>query len=160
MDYNKAFESFVGIGLDDYPGSDYSLIEEYYPVYSKYPNFISRKKLNTPLCGLFEEVEVVTFENLYNRVMSLVAPNFEPAQMLSLQNLVNGLVSIYGGDKKGMLWFLEEEIEEVESGEWAGRDWDYPKYEEVHDILLTLSKEKGLLLIIREKGNLLDFLDD
>lgn len=160
MDYNKAFESLVGIGLDDYPSSDYSPIEEYYPSYSKYPQFISRKTLHTPLCGLFEEVEVITFPNLYNRVMSLLAPNFELAQMHALQQLVNGLASIYGGDNKGMLWFLEEEIEEIESGEWKGRDWDYPKYEEVHDILLTLDKEKGLLLIIREKGNLLDFLDD
>ncbi|HSF55319.1 MAG TPA: hypothetical protein VLA71_16310 [Algoriphagus sp.] len=45
-----------------------------------------------------------------------------------------------GGDNLGMLWLLEEEIEEVESGEWKGRDWDFPKYEEVHDILLMLSK--------------------
>lgn len=160
MDYNKEFESLVGIGLKDYPSSDYSPIEEHYVSFSKHPRFISRKMLKTPLCGLFEEVEVLTFPNLYNRVMTLVAPNFEPAQMILLQNLVNGLVSIYGGDNKGMLWFLEEEIEEVESGEWKGRNWDYPKYEEVHDILLTLSNERGLLLIIREKGDLLDFLDD
>lgn len=43
MDYNKAFETLVGIGLDDYPGSDYSLIEEYFPPYSKYSNYISGK---------------------------------------------------------------------------------------------------------------------
>lgn len=65
-----------------------------------------------------------------------------------------------GGDNAGMLWFLEEEIEEVESGEWKGRDWDFPKYEEVNDIPLMLGKERGLLLVIREKGDLLDFLDD
>ena len=157
MDYNKQFEALVGIGLDDYPSFDYSPIEEYYPTYSKYPQFISRKKLETPLFGLFEEIEVLTFPNLYNRVMKLIAPNFEPAQMVLLQNLVNGLVDIYGGDKEGMLWFLEEEAEEIESGEWKGRDWDYPKYEEVHDILLMLSKERGLLLNIREKGELIDF---
>lgn len=160
MDYNKEFEALVGIGLNDYPSSAYSLIEEFVPAYSKSSQFISRRKLQTPLCELFEEVEVHTFHNLYNRVMKLVAPNFEPAQLMTLQNLVNALVGIYGGDKEGMLWFLEEEIEEIESGEWKGRDWDFPKYEEVHDILLMLSKEKGLLLIIREKGNLLDFLDD
>lgn len=160
MDYNKAFESLVGIGLDDYPGSDYSPIEEYYPRYSKYPQFISRKKVSTPLFGLFEEVEVVTFPNVYNRVMSLHAPNFELAQLITLEHLTNGLVNIYGGDTHGMLWFLEEEIEEIETGEWKGRDWDFPRYEEVHDILLILDKEKGLLLNIREKGNLLDFLDD
>ncbi len=160
MDYNKKFEALIGIGLDDYPSSDYSPIEEFIPVYSKYPQFISSKKLKTPLCGLFEEVEVVTFPNLYNRVMKLVAPNFEPAQMMDLQKLVNALVAIYGGDKAGMLWFLEEEIEEIESGEWEGRNWDFPKYEEVHDILLMLSRERGLLLIIREKGDLLDLLDD
>lgn len=157
MDYNKKFEALVGIGLDDYPGTDYSPIEEYYPTYSKYPKFISRRKLNPPLYELFEEVEVVTFHNLYNRVMHLLAPNFEPSQMITLQNLVNGLVEIYGGDNKGMLWFLEEEMEEVESGEWKGRDWDFPRHEEVHDVLLMLDKEKGLLLIIREKGNLIDF---
>ena len=157
MDYNKAFESLVGIGLDDYPGSDYSPIEEYYPRYSRSPRFISRKKLETPLYGLFEEVKVLTFPNLLNRVMTLTAPNFEPAQMIPLQNLVNGLVEIYGGDKNGMLWFLEEEIEEIETGEWKGRNWDFPRYEEVHDILLILDKEKGLQLIIREKGDLLDF---
>lgn len=160
MDYNKAFESLVGIGLDDYPGSDYSLIEEYYPPYSKYSQYISRKTLSTPLFGLFTKVEVITFDNLYNRVMTLLSPDFEPAQMIILQKLVNGLVDIYGGDNKDMLWFLEEEQEEVESGEWAGRDWDFPRYEEVHDILLLLNKEKGLQLIIREKGNLLDFLED
>lgn len=92
--------------------------------------------------------------------MTLIAPDFEPADMLQLRKLVNGLVAIYGGDNKGMLWLLDEELEEIESGEWAGRDWDFPRYEEIHDILLCLSKEKGLLLVIREKGNLLDFLDD
>lgn len=157
MDYNKQFEALVGIGLDDYPSSDYSPIEEHYIRYSRHPRFISRKKLETPLYGLFEEIEVLTFPNLYNRVMTLLAPNFEPAQMVLLQNLVNGLVDIYGGDKEGMLWFLEEEAEEIESGEWKGRDWDYPKFEEVHDILLMLSKERGLLLNIREKGDLIDF---
>ncbi len=160
MDYNKAFETLVGIGLDDYPGSDYSLIEEYYPLHSKYSQYISRKSLREPLVGLFTQVEVVTFDHLYNRVMTLIAPDFEPAQMIQLRMLVNGLVDIYGGDQKGMLWLLEEELEEIESGEWAGRDWDFPRYEEVHDILLCLSKERGLVLIIREKGNLLDFSAD
>ena len=61
MDYNKEFEALVGIGPDDYPSSDYSPIEEFVPAYSKYSQFISGRKLQTPLCELFEEVEVHTF---------------------------------------------------------------------------------------------------
>ncbi|WP_256386914.1 hypothetical protein [Algoriphagus sp. A40] len=41
MDNNKQFESLVGIGLDDYPSSDYSPIVEHYVRYSKYQRFIS-----------------------------------------------------------------------------------------------------------------------
>ena len=157
MDYNQQLETFLGIGLDDYPGSDFSPIEEFYVSYSRHPRFISTKQLAAPLCGLFDRVEVVTFPNLLNRVMSLTAVDFEPAQMILLQNLVNGLVAIYAGDNKGMLWLLEEEMEEVESGAWKGRRWEFPKYDEVHDVSLYLSKEDGLQLTIIEKGDLLDF---
>ena len=160
MDYNQAFKNLLGIGLDDYPSSDYSPIEAYYPLFHKHPQFISKKSLQSPLFGLFTQVEVVTFDNLYNRVMTLMAPDFLPDQMHHLQQLVRGLVDIYGGDKKGMLWLLDEEIEEILNANWKGREWDFSRYEEVHDILLYLSPDRGLMLIIREKGNLLDFPED
>ena len=157
MDYNKQLESLLGIGLDDYPSSDYSPIEEFIPVYSRHPNFISKKQLATPICELFDRVEVITYPNLYNRTMTLVGDDFELSQIIALEKLINGLVAIYGGDKRGMLWLLEEEIEEIETGKWKGRDWDFPKYDEIHDILLWISEERGILLIIKEKGALLDF---
>lgn len=160
MDYNKKCEALLGIGLDDYPGSDYSPIEEYYNGRSSIPRFISRKKFKSPLFDLFEEVEVLTFHNLYNRVMSFIAPNFEPAQMIAFQNLINGLADIYGGDNKGMLWLLEEETEEILLGKWPGRSWEFDRYEEIHDVFLFFDSEKRLQLTIKEKGTLLDFLDD
>lgn len=160
MDYNKKIEALLGIGLDDYPGSDYSPIEEYYTGRSRHPQFISRKKLKTTLYGLFEEVEVVTYPNLYNRMMTLIAPNFEPAQMNVLENLVRELAGIYGSDRKGMLWLREEEIEDILLAKWEGRIWEFDKYDEVHDIFLFFDSKNRLELTIKETGNLLDFLDD
>lgn len=160
MDFNKKFEALLGIGLDDYPGSDYSLIEEHFYNWSRHPRFISRKKLTPPLFDLFEEVEVVTSPYLYNRMMTLVAPNFEPAQMKTLENLVRELAGIYGGDNKGMLWLLEEEIEDILLAKWEGRIWEFDKYDEVHDVFLFFDSQKRLQLTLKETGNLLDFLDD
>lgn len=60
----------------------------------------------------------------------------------------------------GILLILEEKIEEIESREWKGRNLDFPRHEEVHDILLIRSMESDLHQIIREKGNLLDFQED
>lgn len=160
MDFNKKCEALLGIGLDDYPGSDYSPIEEYYNGRSRHPQFISRKKLTTSIFDLFEEVEVVTYPNLYNRMMTLIAPKFEPAQMNALENLVRELASIYGGDKKGMLWLLDEEIEEILLAKWEGRIWEFDRYDEVHDVFLFFDSQKRLELTIKETGNLLDFLDD
>lgn len=157
IDYNKKLEEFLGIGLDDYPGSDYSPIEEYYPSYSKYPNYRSEKWLNTPIHGLFERIEVITFPYRYNRIMSLSSPNFEPAQMNALKALVNGVVDLYGGDNKGMLWLLEEEIEEILLYQWNGRIWEFDRYEEVHDIFIHFNQTEGLSLTIKETGDLIDF---
>jgi hypothetical protein len=156
-DYNKQLEDFLGIGLDDYPGSDYSLLEEYYVSYSKHPRFRSYKYLKTPILGLFDQIEVITFPYTYNRLMTLQSTRFEPAQMNDLENVVNGLVQIYGGDSKGMLWLLEEEKEEIVLKTWKGRIWEFDKYEEVNDVFITISTEKGLEITIKEKGHLLDF---
>jgi hypothetical protein len=160
MDFNKKFEALLGIGLDDYPGSDYSPIEEYYDGLSRHPRFISRKKLKNPLFDLFEEVEVVTYPNLYNRMMTLIAPSFKTTQINTLENLVRELAEIYGADKKGMLWLLEEEIEDILLAKWEGRIWEFDKYDEVHDIFLLINSQSRLELTIKETGNLLDFLDD
>ncbi|SEG46581.1 hypothetical protein [Algoriphagus boritolerans] len=160
MNFNKKLEELLGIGLDDYPGSDYSLIEEHFYSWSRHPRFISRKKPTTPIFDLFEEVEVVTSPYLYNRMMTLIAPEFEPAQIKTLENLVRELAEIYGADRKGMLWLLEEEIEEILLAKWEGRVWEFDKYDEIHDIFLLISSEKRIELTIKETGNLLDFLDD
>lgn len=160
MDFNKKCEALLGIGLDDYPGSDYSPIEEHYYSWSRHPRFISRKKLTTPIFDLFTDVEVVTHPNLYNRMMTLIAPNFEPAQMNRLENLVRELTEIYGGDKKRMLWLLEDEIEDILLSKWEGRIWEFDNYDEVHDIFLFFDSQNRLELTIKETGNLLDFLDD
>lgn len=160
MDHNKKFEALVGIGLDDYPGSDYSPIEEHYDGRSRHPQFISKKKLTTPIFGLFEEVEVLTFPNLYNRILTLVCPNFKPVQLPVLEDLVKGLVGIYGGDNKRMLWLLEKEFEEILLGKWEGRIWEFDHYEEVHDVFLFFDSPNRLTLTLKETGNLLDFLDD
>ncbi|WP_332914245.1 hypothetical protein [Algoriphagus boritolerans] len=137
MNFNKKLEELLGIGLDDYPGSDYSLIEEHFYSWSRHPRFISRKKPTTPIFDLFEEVEVVTSPYLYNRMMTLIAPEFEPAQIKTLENLVRELAEIYGADRKGMLWLLEEEIEEILLAKWEGRVWEFDKYDEIHDIFFT-----------------------
>ena len=156
MDFNRKIETLIGICLEDYPGSDYSLIEEFYESRSRYPRFISKKKPSAPIFDLFEEVEVVTYPEIYNRMMTLVCPNFKPVQMPVLEELVSGLVDIYGRDNKGMLWLQEDEIEEILLGKWEGRIWEFDKYEEVHDIFLIFTKENKLELTIKETGNLLE----
>jgi hypothetical protein len=157
MDFNKRIEALIGIGLDDYPGSEYSPIEEFYESYSRFPRFISKKTPSAPIFGLFEAVEVVTYPNLYNRMMTFVCSNFKPEKMPLVEELVSSLVDIYGRDNKGMLWLLEEEIEEILMGKWEGRIWEFEKYEEVHDVFLLLTKENTLELTIKETGNLIDF---
>lgn len=157
MDYNKRIEEFLGIGLDDYPGSEYTPIEEYYVSYSKFPRFRSYKSLPTPIHRLFDQIEVTTFPYTFNRFMTLQCSRFEPAQMLDLDYVVNGIVKIYGGDNKGMLWLLDEEKEEIVQNTWKGRIWEFDKYEEVNDVFITISKEKGLEITMKEKGHLLDF---
>ncbi|WP_157963287.1 hypothetical protein [Algoriphagus litoralis] len=90
-------------------------------------------------------------------MMTFNCSSFKPVQMPVLEELVKGLVDIYGRDKKGMLWLLEDEIEEILLGKWEGRIWEFDKYDEVHDIFLFFTKENHLELTIKETGNLLDF---
>ena len=156
MNYNQRLEVLLGIGLDDYPNSAYSLIEERAREYSKYPEFFSYRHPEEPIFGLFKKIEVVTEENILNRHMSLILDDFSIDQLGKVKELIDALVEIYGADEDRNLWLREEEEEEIMMNTWKGRSWDFPKNEEIWALTMSL-QDNCFQLTIHEMGILLDF---
>lgn len=154
--FNQKLEQLLGIGLDDYPSSAYSLIEPRFENHSRFPSYFSYKTPEKPIFGLFGQIEVMTRDYVYNRHMKLICSDFSSSQMNQLSQLVNALAEIYGADEKRNLGFRVEEEEEVLLKTWNGRSWDFPFDEEIWAVVVFIS-DKELCLSIHEMGNLIDF---
>ena len=156
MNYNQRLEALLKIGLEDYPNSGYSLIEERPRKYSKYPEFFSFRNPKEPIFGLFNKIEVVTEENILNRHMSLILDDFSIEQFGKVKELIDALADIYGADENRNLWLREEEEEEIIMNTWEGRSWDFPKNEDIWAVTVSL-QDNCFQLTIHEMGIMLDF---
>ncbi|TDQ15101.1 hypothetical protein DFQ04_2987 [Algoriphagus boseongensis] len=156
MNYNQKLEEFLGISLEDYPSTAYSLIEARARRYSRFPEFFSYRYLDEPIFGMFTKIEVVTLEYVNNRHMKLIDEDFNVSKLDVVKKLIDGLVDIYGADDNRNLWLSEDEEEEIILNQWKGRSWDFPKNEEIRAITISL-EENNFRLCIHEMGNLIDF---
>lgn len=154
--FNQKLEKLLGIGIDDYPSTAYSLIETRLDPPSRHPNYYSHRYLEQPIFGLFDKIEVMTQDNLTNRHMRLISQDFDATYMNQLVLLVNSLTDIYGADEKRNLWFREDEEEAVLNFTWQGRDWGFPFDEDIWAVVLFIENQM-LSLSIHEVGWNLDF---
>jgi hypothetical protein len=159
MDYKVRIEEFLGYSFSEFPDSGYlpnKITTNKYQI----PNFFYIKDLDAPIAGIFTQVEIIrsAFNSQKNFIFN--APEFDISEWKKLEALINGLTEIVGADNKRSLYLRDQEEDEFLLGDWEGRRWDFPKYDEVRDMEIYFSRESGLSLIFWEKELNLDSVDD
>ncbi|WP_075352082.1 hypothetical protein [Algoriphagus marinus] len=157
MDYKKRIEGFLEYSFSEFPSSEY-LPDKIIAGKSNIPTFFYIKEFDNPVAEIFTEVEVIRSAFCSQKNFSFKAPEFDVSQWNRLEFLINGFTEIMGADNKRSLYLRAQEEDEFLLGEWEGRRWDFPKYEEVLDVEIYFSRESGLSLVFWEK--VLDLDDD
>jgi hypothetical protein len=155
MDYLSQIEALLGYSFKEFPSSDY-LPSKITTNKNNHPTFFHLKKFDVPIAGIFTEVEVIRSAFSSQKNFSFDAPGFDISQWSKLELLVNGLTKIVGADNNRALYLRDQEEDEFLLGEWRGRRWDFPKYDEVRDMEIYFSQELGLSLVFWEKELNLD----
>ena len=96
-------------------------------------------------CGLFDVIDIKTFEGLPNKnfIFTNEAIAIGQEEIDLIQKLTNGIHSCYGKDDDGNKSFSQKDIEDIEFGYWH-RNWSDRK----NPAMLNYDSETGLALTI------------
>lgn len=105
-----------------------------------------RKDLNPMELGLFDTLEIKTFENLKNKNLIFSNFNFSKSKIGKIKNFVDKAYLLYGLDSSQNGKFTNSDAEEFNDEFWLGRNWT----EENHKPPMSISYDEdyGLSLTI------------
>jgi len=105
-----------------------------------------RKDLNPMELGLFDTLELKTFENLKNKNLIFSNFNFSKSQIGKIKNFVDKAYLLYGIDSSQKGKFTNSDAEEFNDNFWLGRRWTEDNHKP--RIAISYDEDFGLSLTI------------
>ncbi|AUC81097.1 hypothetical protein [Lacinutrix sp. Bg11-31] len=105
-----------------------------------------RKDLNPKECGLFDTLELKTFEGKANKNFIFTNFNFQKSDVNKVQKLVDQLYLFYGLDSMNNGKFNKNDNLDFQEDYWSGRMWTDEKHK--NPAMISYDPESGLSLTI------------
>jgi hypothetical protein len=105
-----------------------------------------RKDLNPMELGLFDTLEIKTFENLKNKNFIFSNFNFSKSQIEKIKYFVDKVYLLYGIDSSQKGKFTNSDSEEFDDNFWLGRRWTEDHHKP--PISISYDEDYGLSLTV------------